>query len=230
MTKRFITDDELTIATAMVSDAMLRALPEPEECIGQFTTQFEEKIEKLKKAAARKASWKKFARSAVAAVLVILIAFSMLCVFNTEVRAAVVTWIKETFGTYTTYWFNSGENLVLPEYELTWIPEDTELISSSSSDRMCVFAYQCNTGGGFTLNYAIANENSQISVYSLDDYHESEAININGHNGDLYLSDNPDDPHALVWLDEDNNVVFIITSNLTVEDILHIANSIKLVK
>lgn len=93
---------------------------------------------------------------------------------------------------------------------------------------MC--AYQCSTGDGFTLNYAIANESSQMSAYSLDDYHESETININGCNGDLYLSDNPDDPHALVWLDEENNVAFIITSNLPVEVILHIASGIKLVK
>lgn len=57
MTKRFITDDELTIATAMVSEAMLRSLPEPEECTGQFTTQFEEKIEKLKKEVPR-CRWK----------------------------------------------------------------------------------------------------------------------------------------------------------------------------
>lgn len=138
MIKRFITDDELTIAAAMVSDTMLRSLPEPEECTGKFTAQFEEKIEKLKKAAARKATWKKFSKSAVAVVLVVLLGFSMLCVFNTEVRAAVLNWFKETFGTYTTYWFNSEENFVLPQYELTWMPRDSKLIFSNSTDRMCV--------------------------------------------------------------------------------------------
>ena len=228
MTKRFITDEELTIATAMVSEAMLRALPEPEECTGQFTVQFEEKIEKLKKATLRKATWRKFARSAVAAVLVVLIGFSMLCAFNTEVRAAVVAWFKEAFGTYTTYWFTSEDQRVLPKYELAWIPNDCKLIHFDSSERMGIMVYQDSNTNGFTLNYTLADDKSQLTIYSFDGNHEFEVVAINGMHGELYLSDNTEDPHALLWYDEENGVILSITSNLNPNDIIHIANNINI--
>ena len=54
MTKRFITDEELVVATTMVSEAMLRALPEPEDCIGQFTAQFEEKNREIEEDCGKK--------------------------------------------------------------------------------------------------------------------------------------------------------------------------------
>lgn len=230
MTKRFITDDELTIATAMVSEAMLRSLPEPEECTGQFTTQFEEKIEKLKKEAARKANWKKFAKSVVAAVLVALIGFSMLCVFNTEVRATVINWFKETFETYTTYWFTSNDTAELPQYELKWLPDGCKLISEVSYDEAYGAVYECNSEitGGFTFDYLFANVETQLTVES--HYGESNAtfISVNGHYGELYESENTDDANILVWFDEENDVVFTITSHMDPEIIMLIASNVKI--
>lgn len=159
MTKRFITDDELTIAAAMVSEAMLRALPEPEECTGQFSAQFEERIEKLKKSAEGKANWRKVGRRAVAAVLVVLIGLSMPFMFNTEVRATVLNWFKETFETYTTYWFTSNDTAELPQYELKWLPDGCELISEVSYDEVYGAVYVCDSdiAGGFTFDYLFAN-------------------------------------------------------------------------
>lgn len=55
MIKRFITDEELTVATALVRESMLRALPDPEDCTDHFTVQFEARIEQLKKTVVRKA-------------------------------------------------------------------------------------------------------------------------------------------------------------------------------
>ena len=230
MTKRFITDEDLTIATAMVSEAMLRSLPEPEECTGQFTTQFEEKIDKLKKEAARKANWKKFAKSAVAAVLVVLIGFSMLCVFNTEVRATVINWFKETFETYTTYWFTSNDTEKLPQYELKWLPDGCKLISEVSYDEAYGAVYACNSeiAGGFTFDYLFANIETQLTVES--HYGESNAtfISVNGHYGELYESENTDDATILVWFDEENDVVFTITSHMDPEIIMRIASNVKI--
>ena len=229
MTKRFITDEELVVATTMVSEAMLRALPEPEECIGQFTAQFEEKIEKLKKTAVRKANWKKFTRSAVAAVLVILLGFSMLCAFNTEVRAAIVKWFKESFGPYTTYWFTSNDDGTLPKYELTWVPEGYELVFEDSYDYMYGAVYQRgnNAMDSFTFDYNIANNDMTLTIHSLYGKYEVKEVDINSNYGELYLSNNPSDSNTLIWFDADNDVVFTITSYLDQVDILPIAKPVK---
>ena len=232
MTKRFITDDELTIATAMVSEAMLRSLPEPEECTGQFTTQFEEKIEKLKKAAAKKANWNKFVRSAVAAVLVVLIGFSMLCAFNTEVRATVIGWFKKTFETYTTYWFSDNVNDdVIPEYDITWIPEGYELIYDESMPDSIIRLYQNPDDelDGFTFNCYKPQADSPVTAEMLGEQYIIEQVHIIGNTGDLYISLDPNESHGLIWSDDNNQVAFAITSFLPPDDILHIAESVKLV-
>ena len=230
MTMRFITDEELAIATTMVSEAMLRALPEPEECTGQFTAQFEEKIEKLKKTAVRKANWRKFAKSAVAAILVVLIGFSMLCAFNTEVRAAVVTWFKETFETYSTYWFTSEEQTELPVYELTWIPDGYELIREDSYGQMygAVYLRESNIMDGFTFDYSIADNDTQMTIQSHYGQHHSNSVNIGVNYGELYLSDNVNEANALIWFDEEHSIMFSITSYMDSETILQIASNVKL--
>ena len=232
MVHRMITDEELIVAAAQVRESMLCVLPEPRECTGQFSSQFEAKIEKLRKTAAKKASRRKFTRHAVAAVLVVLIGLSMLCALNTEVRAAFVTWFKETFGEYTTYWFASEENNILPEYELTWVPEGCELVYEEFADNVYVVLYESKVTAAdyFTFDYALANNNSQLTVYSHNGKHEAEQVNINGLYGELYLSENLEEPHALVWFDEENGVVFTITSYMKSADMLHIAENVKLVK
>lgn len=229
MTKRFITDEELVVATTMVSEAMLRALPEPEECIGQFTAQFEEKIEKLKKTALRKANWRKFARSAVAAVLVVLIGFSMLFAFDTEVRAAVVTWFKETFGTYTTYWFSSSEEKTLPEYELTYVPDGYEIIYDDALSDSRTIIYQCgdNILASFSFSYYLAEDDSPLVIYTLDGDYSIEKIQINKWYGEYYGSNDPTISNAVVWLDEETNTVNTIIAYLSKDEILGIARNIK---
>lgn len=229
MTKRFITDEDLTIATAMVSNAMLRSLPGPEECTGQFSSQFEEKIEKLKKTAVRKANWKKFARSAVAAILVILIGFSMLCAFNTEVRATVITWFKETFETYTTYWFSSSEDKILPEYELTWVPDGYEIIIDDVLPESRTIIYQSGNDitASFSFSYCRAEDDSTSIIYTFDEGYIVEDIIINGHNGEFYQSVDGIESHALVWLNEDHNTINTIMAYLSKDEIIKIANNIK---
>jgi len=231
MISRILTDEELIAAAAQVRESMLCVLPEPRECTGQFSPQFEAKIEKLRKTAAKKASRRKFTRHAVAAVLVVLIGLSMLCALNTEVRAAFVTWFKETFGEYTTYWFASEENNILPEYELTWVPEGCEAVYEECTDNVYVVLYEstATTTDSFTFDYALTNNQSQLTVYSHNGKHETEQVEINGLYGEMYLSDSTEEPHALIWFDEENGVVFTITSYLKSTDILHIAEGVKLV-
>lgn len=230
MTTRIISDEDLIVATALVSESMLRALPEPEECTGHFSAQFEERIEKLKKSAERKANWRKVGRSAVAAVLVVLIGFSMLFAFNIEVRAAVLNWFKETFESYTTYWFTSNVSGELPQYELTWLPVGCELISEDLYEDLYSAVYLCedNVEEGFTFAYSFSNVDTQLTIQS--HYGESNATSasVNGHVGELYKSENTDDASVLVWFDEENDVVFTITSLMDPEIMVRVASNVKI--
>lgn len=232
MITRFISDEDMVIATTLVSESMLNTLPEPEDCMGQFSKHFEERIEELKKAAVRRASWRKLVRSAVVMILTVMITFSLLCTLNIEVRAAVSTWFKEMFGTFTTYWFTSDKDIHLPEYELTWIPEGYEIVFEEAYEQTYGSVYQRGSSvmDSFTFDYNIATDDMKLTVQSLHGSIETMQVDINGQYGEFYLASNPADTNTLAWFDEDNNVVFIITSYLDQQEILHIANSVKLVK
>lgn len=232
MITRYISDEDLIAATALVSDSMLRALPEPEDCVGQFSKQFEERIEQLKKSAIRKAKLLKLKKCMVAALLIVAIGLSMLCVFNTEVRAAVVEWVKETFETYTTYWFNSEADNGLPKYKLTWVPEGYEMTFEESHEQTYGSVYQnsSNAAENFTFTYNITNDDMQVTIQSMYGLYEATLVDINGQYGEFYLSSDSADANTLVWFDEENEVVFIVTSHLDQQDILHIAESVKLEK
>jgi len=230
MTTRIISDEDLIVATALVSESMLRALPEPEECTGHFSAQFEERIEKLKKSAERKAMWHKFAKSAVAAVLVVLIGFSMLFAFNTEVRATVLNWFKETFETYTTYWFTSNASGELPQYELTWLPVGCELSSEVAYEELYSAVYLCDndSAGNFTFGYSFSNSDTQLTIQSHYGEGKATSVSVNGQIGELYESENTDDANVLVWFDEENDVVLTITSLMDPEIMVRIASNVKI--
>ena len=232
MMRRIITDEELISATALVRESMLYTLPEPEDCTGAFTAQFQEKIRKLKKTAERKAAWRRFAKGAVAAVLVVLISFSMLLAFSTETRAAVVGWFKEQFGTVTKYWTDANENTTLPTYEETWIPDGYEVIQveESSISRVVVYQLGDDISTAFVVDYSIATEDSPLHLHTFDDEYDIQQVTVNRYIGDFYLACDPDVSSALLWLDEKTNTIITVMAFLDEEDMLRIANGIRLVE
>ena len=232
MITRMLSDEELINATALVREAMVSSLPEPQACTGEFSEQFEERIKKLKKMAERKAAWRRFAKGAVAAVLVVLISFSMLLAFSTETRAAVKIWFRESFGDLTTYWFRETAVHPLPEYELTWMPKGCERITDISDDSMRAMVYQIgsNIAEGFTFNYSLVDDESKLIVESLHGEQNIETVDVWGTQADFYRASHPDDNHVLVWFDEPNSVVLYITSPLDPDDILRIANGVQIVE
>ena len=82
---------------------------------------------------------------------------------------------------------------------------------------------------GFTFNCYIPQADSPVKVEMLGSQHIVEQVNVNEFYGDLYISLDPNESHCLIWSDDSNQVAFAITSFLPPDDILHIAESVKLV-
>ena len=232
MITRMLSDEELINATALVREAMVSSLPEPQVCTGEFSEQFEERIKKLKKTAERKAAWHRFAKGAVAAILFVVIGFSILFAFSTETRAAVVNWFKDTFNNQTTYWFSSREENVLPKYALTWVPKNYEIIYDDSlpDSRTQIYQLGDDISASFAFSYYQAKDDSPLMIYTGDGTYDVELVDVNGYYGEFYKSHSADTSHALVWLDEDNNTVLTILSYMSKDDVLRLANSVQIVE
>ena len=230
MISKFISDQELQKAATMVRCAMLETLPQEGE--GQFTKEFDQKISALKKMQKKREKQQQLRKRLAAAAAAIFLAMTMLLTFNTEVRAAVVTWFKEIFDTRTVYWFSGEKTDTLPAFEIMGLPEDYECIYDEATSSSHNYLYQKEdiVIDGFSFGYSFIQSDSPLTVEFPDEKFSVKQVNINGCPGDLYISKNPSESHALVWIDEANGVVFTITSFLDPDVILHIAENVQLVK
>lgn len=227
MTPKFISEHELQKAAAVVRSSMLATLPEEAE--GDFSTEFLQQIEKLK--SVRK-KHQQFRKRLVAAVAAFIAAVTMLFTFNTEARAAVITWFKEVFATGAAYWFNEGSADTLPAFELTEVPEGFVCIydEALTYSRGMVYQNADNPSELFSFRYGLLQEDSPLTVGFHGEDFTVTGVMVAGCPGDLYISGDSEESHALIWIDEQNGVVFTITMLGDPDVMLHIAESVKLVK
>ena len=227
---KHISDIELRKACAMVRCSMLDSLPENPD--GQFSDEFLMRIDELR-VEKRRIEKQQYSRKRFAtAVAAFIIAMTMLFSLNTEVRAAVATWFKEVYETFTTYWFAPEIRNDLPTFELTETPEGFIRIHDETLSNSRSMVYQNKTDPSllFSIRYALLQPDAPLTAsYPSSDF-DCVETEVNGYSADLYISKDQDESHALVWIDESNGVVFTITAFGDPNDMLHIASLLKLVK
>ena len=149
------------------------------------------------------------------------------------VRAAVVRWVTEWYETHVVYRF-SGEQLSgeMPKYEITNLPE-----GYVEDERVGWPTY-------ISIIYRKANDENAPWIYLRYVYMQQGTVNnigtegadiipvtVNGIEGQLYLARNPDKSDSTItWIDPDKNIAFIVDAALDADSILHIAESVSLVK
>lgn len=214
----------------MVRYSMLDSLPENPD--GQFSDEFLKSIDDLRAVKRRIEKQQRFRKRFATAVAAFIMAMTMLFSLNTEVRAAVATWFKEVYETFTTYWFAPEIRNDLPTFELTETPEGFICIHDETLNNSRSMVYQSETDQSllFSIRYALLQPDAPLTAsYPSSDF-DCVETEVNGYSADLYISKNQDESHALVWIDEPNGVVFTITAFGDPEDMLYIASLLKLVK
>lgn len=227
---KHISDKELQKACAMVRCSMLDSFPE--NFYEQFSDEFLKRIDELRVAKQRFEKQQLFRKRFATAVAAFIIAMTMLLSLNTEVRAAVGTWFKEVYETFTTYWFTPETQNDLPTFELSEMPEGYVCIydETLSNSRSMLYQNEKDQTDIFSIRYALLQADAPLTVSYPDTDFVFSMIEVNGCAGELYISKNPDESHALIWVDESNGVVFTITSLGDPNDMLHIASLLELDK
>lgn len=227
---KHISDRELQRATTKVRCSMLESLPDNPH--GQFSEDFLKRIDELRVVKRRMEKLQIIRKRFATAVAAFVIAMTMLLSLNTEVRATVATWFKEVYETFTTYWFTPEIKNDLPTFELTEVPEGYICIydETLSNSRSMLYQNEKNQSDIFSIRYALLQADAPLTAsYPTSDFDFVET-EVNGDSADLYISKKPSESHALVWIDEQNGVVFTITAFGDSENMLHIARMLKLVK
>lgn len=177
--------------------------------------------------------WKSVLQKVAMILLVFSLSLGSLMAVSPTVRAAVVRWVTEWYETHVVYRF-SGEQITdeMPQYEVTDLPEGyaeiervewpsyVSIIYQNVNDENASWIYlqyiymQQGASGNFGI------ENADIIP-----------VTVNGLEGQLYLNRDAEGADSTItWIIPDENILFAVSAALNTDDILHMAESVSLVK
>ena len=181
----------------------------------------------------RRSLQSKLAHTAAMVALTAALTLGVLMAASPSIRAAVIHWAVEWYDTQIVYRFSGKPDpfAPLPRYEVTALPEGyepykDEIITPDSYDigyvnadgELFWFGYQRMEQGGVL---AIQEETEGMVVYD---------VTVNGLKGRVYCSPDAEQHNIIVWIDEENNLEFDISGFLGKDELLRIAESVRLEK
>ena len=175
--------------------------------------------------------WKNVAQKAAVILLVFSLSLGSLMAVSPTVRAAVVRWVTEWYETHIVYRY-SGEQITgeMPQYEITDLPEgyiEDERVNWPSY--VSVVYQNKDTDKTIYLDCTFMQQGS-ASDYVTDGV-EVVPVTVNGLSGQLFLTDDWENKwNTITWIDAERNLQFEIDANVNRDVILHMAESVSLVK
>ena len=175
--------------------------------------------------------WKNVVQKAAVILLVFSLSLGSLMAVSPTVRAAVVRWVTEWYETHIVYRY-SGEQITgeMPQYEITDLPEgyaEDERVNWPSY--VSVVYQNKDTGKTIYLDCTYMQQGS-ASDYVTDGV-EVVSVIVNGFSGQLFLTDDWENKwNTITWIDAERNLQFEIDANVNRDVILHMAESVSLVK
>ena len=175
--------------------------------------------------------WKNVAQKAAVILLVFSLSLGSLMAVSPTVRAAVVRWVTEWYETHIVYRY-SGEQIIgeMPQYEITDLPEgyiEDERVNWPSY--VSVVYQNKDTGKTIYLDCTYMQQGS-ASDYVTDGV-EVVPVTVNGLSGQLFLTDDWENKwNTITLIDAERNLQFENDANVNRDVILHMAESVSLVK
>ena len=171
--------------------------------------------------------WKQLAHTAAMIALAAGLSVTVLAAASPTVRAAIKQWFMEIRQWDIVYYFTAApEEEELPYYTITELPEGYAYAEETTENGYRRIRYKNVQGQRITLEYTLMEFGSTLWISTSN--MEVRDITVNGHPGQLYLSLDPTESSAILWMDEATNLQFLIDSFTGESSLLHMAESISL--
>lgn len=173
--------------------------------------------------------WEKAFRAVAAILIICTVAFGTLMAANPTARAAVLQWAREWYETHIVYRY-SGEasSSKMPQYGISALPNDYVEIDRSELPGYMSVTYQNPDGRNLYLDYSLIQQGSATDFVT-EDMVVSD-ITVNGLPGQLFLSQTSEQTNAVTWIDSNQNIQFTVDGFADEAVLLHMAESVSLVK
>lgn len=219
----------------MISDAMLQqaaeelaiaineSLPDPKECVYQFSPKFEKKLKRLTRRANHPILYRSL-RMVASVLLVFLIGFGSILTVSTEARTFVFGWMRVRYESMYEYFFEGEiENPENVAYYPQWLPEDCKFETSYSTLGGKVYIYFTPRDSLVQFSY-ISKSNEKLYMDGVDA--EQKDVIINGGPGKLYISHNEEVTSSLIWMNKSRTVLFSISGDYDEDVLIKMAENI----
>lgn len=158
-------------------------------------------------------------------LLAILLAGSALLTFSTEARAAFFGWVREQAENFYYYFFEGEAAPSQPvKYELGWMPEGLEYVTTLDIDNGECFIYKDAQGFLIQFSYSPNGDNRSWGVDGVDDIQKT--VKVNGNKADLYISRTDDQTSSIIWMNERNDF-FAISAPVDEETLIKMAENVR---
>lgn len=247
-----LTDAILREATAEAERFLLSIVPEDGEP-HEFSKRFQRKMEKLIRRTNHPIRYQVM-RTAAAVALAIVTLFGAVMAVSPEARAAVVGWIKETFGIYTHYSndymgtdtgapvndsvepensepiddgedsTNSTEEQSRYEYKFSVIPEGYRELKALDKLDGKMYIYVNDSGCILQFTYTDGAENS--SLFADTENYEHYSANVNECAADIYIALKEGETSGIVWEDSRTDMLFQILATAERDVLIGLAETV----
>ena len=173
--------------------------------------------------------WKTIAQRVAVVLLIISLGFGTVMVSSPTARAAFVRWITEWYETHIVYRYAGSENAEsLPHYEITELPEGFVEAERTELPRMTSITFEDEPGNAIFFNYGfMAQGGASVFETETSDVHD---IEVNHNKGLFFENKVSGNFNTIVWIDAKQNIHFDISGIFSYMDMLHMAESVSLVK
>lgn len=219
----------------MINDAMLKqaaeelaiaineSLPDPKECVYQFSPKFEKKLKRLTRRANHPILYRSL-RMVASVLLVFMIGFGSILTVSTEAREIVFGWMRVRYQSMYEYFFEGEiENPENVTYYPQWLPEDCKFETSYSTLGGEVYIYFTPRDSLVQFSY-ISKSNEKLYMDGVDA--EQKDVMINGGSGKLYISHNEGQTSSLIWMNKSRMVLFSISGDYDEDVLIKMAENI----
>lgn len=178
--------------------------------------------------------WKRVLQRVAVILLVFTLSLGSLMAVSPTVRAAVVRWAVEWYENHVTYRY-SGNAIAqdMPQYEITALPEGYVEDASLRIEwpNYISVKYMSEELQNMILFDYIYMQQASVSDFVPGENTIILPVTVNDLNGQLFLeADWENMRNVITWIDPDSNLQFTLQANLSENDILHMAESVSLVK
>ncbi len=177
--------------------------------------------------------WRPALRRVAVVALAASVLFAGILAASPTARAVVSRWVAEWYESHVTYQYSGRQTAgEMPQYEIGELPEgyvEDESRRVELPGYVCTFYWNQEKGTWIVFDYMYMQQGSASDF--ITENTGIVSVTVNGLSGVLFQSSDPESADSTVtWIDPDHNLQFSVSAFVNEDSILHMAESVYLVK